>query len=148
MTTEKIEQTMPPRIDSYEILAIVGEGAIGTVYKARDLRHGRMVAIKGMAPRWKDNPVFLRRFEHEFTAAQLVRHPNIVQALAYQGTGGMPYLVMEFVEGDSLGEKIDRDGPLPQQEAIQVILQVCQGLHWVHKQGIIHRDIKPDNILI
>jgi serine/threonine protein kinase len=148
MAAEPVEQMVLPQLGNYELLSIVGEGAIGTVYKARDRHTGQIVALKVMAPRWKDDRVLLKRFEHEFTIAQMIRHPNVVQALAYHASGATPYLVMEFVEGQSLGDRIDATGRLPQQEAVRLILQVCQGLHWVHKHGIIHRDIKPDNILI
>src|SRR5262249_51325863 len=92
--------------------------------------------------------VLLKRFEQEFRAASRLDHPNIVRALDYGDTGSTPYLVMEFVEGESLGQKIERDGALSETEAIRLIAQVAQGLHRAHKQGLIHRDVKPDNILV
>src|SRR5262249_1768339 len=75
-------------------------------------------------------------------------HPNIVRALEYGDAGSSPYLVMEFVEGESLGAKIEREGRMPEAEAIRIIAQVAQGLHRAHKQNLIHRDVKPDNILV
>ena len=94
------------------------------------------------------NPVLLKRFEQEFRAASRLDHPNIVRALDYGDTGDTPYLVMEFVEGESLGQKLEREGRMSEAEAIRIIAQVAQGLHRAHKQGLIHRDVKPDNILV
>jgi serine/threonine protein kinase len=148
MPTNNLGRARLPTLDDYELLSIVGRGAIGTVYRARVRATGQMVAVKLLAERWKDHPVMLKRFEQEFTAAQLVRHPNVVQALAYRVTDGIPYLVMEFVDGESLSKRIKRTGPLSEAEAVSLILQVCSGLQAVHQQGIIHRDIKPDNILL
>src|SRR5438477_7978622 len=94
------------------------------------------------------NPVLLKRFEQEFRAASRLDHPNIVRALDYGDNGQSPYLVMEFVEGESLGQKLERDGKMPEAEAIRIVAQVAQGLHRAHKQNLIHRDVKPDNILV
>lgn len=143
-----VRSTIPTAIDDYQILDVVGEGAVGTVYKAQHRKTGDIVALKVMAPHLIDNEVLLKRFEQEFSAAKIVQHPNIVRFLAYHGEGELPYLVMEYVDGESLGETVERDGPLSEAKAIQLIVQVCQGLYWAHKQGIIHRDIKPDNIMV
>jgi serine/threonine protein kinase len=121
---------------------------MGSIYKGRHRLSGQVVAIKIMPPHMAGNTVLLKRFEQEFRAASRLDHPNIVRALDYGDTGSTPYLVMEFVEGESLGQKIERDGPLPESEAIRLIAQVAQGLHRAHKQGLIHRDVKPDNILV
>src|SRR5206468_6334379 len=86
--------------------------------------------------------------EQEFRAASRLDHPNVVRALDYSDNGSTPYLVMEFVEGESLGRKLERDGKMPEAEAIRIIAQVAQGLHRAHKQNLIHRDVKPDNILV
>src|SRR5258707_127658 len=94
------------------------------------------------------NNVLLKRFEQEFRAASRLNHQNIVRALDYGDAGNTPYMVMEFVEGESLGRKLERDGPLHEAEAIRLIAQVAQGLHRAHKEGLIHRDVKPDNILV
>ncbi len=94
------------------------------------------------------NPVLVKRFEQEFFAAQRLDHPNIVRALDFGETGGVPYLVMEFVEGESLGQKIQREGRLSEAEAIRIIAQVAQGLHRAHKMNLVHRDIKPDNVMV
>jgi serine/threonine protein kinase len=135
-------------IGNYDLLEKIAEGGMGAIYKARHRQSGQVVAIKIMPPHMAGNNVLLKRFEQEFRAASRLDHPNIVRALDYGDTGSTPYLVMEFVEGESLGQKIERDGALSETEAIKLIAQVAQGLHRAHKQGMIHRDVKPDNILV
>ena len=141
-------KSAPHQIGNYDILTKVAEGGMGTVYKGRHRQTGEIVAIKIVPPATARNPVLLKRFEQEFRAASLLNHENIVRALEYCGTGPSPFLVMEFVEGESLGQKIERDGAMPEAEAVRILAQVCQGLHRAHKQGLIHRDVKPDNILV
>jgi serine/threonine protein kinase len=107
-----------------------------------------VVAIKIIPPDTAKNPTLIRRFEQEFKAASVLDHPNVVKAIEYCGTGPSPFLVMEFVDGESLGQRVERDGPVPEELAKHFIAQVCDGLHRAHKQGLIHRDVKPDNILV
>jgi serine/threonine protein kinase len=135
-------------IGNYELLEKVAEGGMGSVWRARHMETGQIVAIKIMPAHMASNPTLLRRFEQEFRAASRLDHPNIVRALDYGDTGNTPYLVMEFVEGESLGQKIERDGKLPEAECVRIVAQVAQGLHRAHKQGIIHRDVKPDNVMV
>jgi serine/threonine protein kinase len=94
------------------------------------------------------NPVVLKRFEQEYNVAKQIDHPNIVKALDFGKEGTTHYLVMEFVEGESLGQKLERDGRMDEAEAIRIVSQVAEALQKAHKQGMIHRDVKPDNILI
>src|SRR6266446_5072477 len=135
-------------IGNYDLLEKIAEGGMGAIYKGRHRQTGQVVAIKVMPAHMASNPVLLKRFEQEFRAASRLDHPNVVRALDYGDSGASPYLVMEFVEGESLGKKLERDGKLPEDEAIRLIAQVAQGLHRAHKQGLIHRDVKPDNILV
>jgi serine/threonine protein kinase len=135
-------------VGNYELVAKIAEGGMGAIYRGRDRDSGQTVAIKIMPPHMAANPVLLKRFEQEFKAASRLDHPNIVRAIAYGDNGSSPYLVMEFVEGESLGQKLEREGKLPESEAIRIIAQVAQGLHRAHKQGMVHRDVKPDNVLI
>jgi serine/threonine protein kinase len=137
-----------PSVGPYDLLEKIAEGGMGTVYRARHRDTGVVVAIKVMPPHMAGNPVLVKRFEQEFNAASRLDHPNIVRALDFGTAGGVPYLVMEFVEGESLGQKIQRDGRLPETEAIRIIAQVAQGLYRAHKEGLIHRDIKPDNVMV
>ena len=138
----------PPKlIGAYEVIHKIAEGGMGAVYKARHSVTGEVVAIKVVPADTAKNPLLLKRFEQEFRAASLIDHPNVVKAIEYGG-GPSPYLVMEFVDGESLGQRVDRAGPVPEAEAVRLIGQVCEGLHRAHKQGLIHRDVKPDNILV
>jgi len=135
-------------VGAYDLLAKIAEGGMGTVYKGRHRDSGQIVAIKIVPPNMARNPVFLKRFEQEFQAARMLDHPNIVKGIDYCGTGTTPFLVMEFVDGESLGQKLERERRIPEAESVRIIGQVCQGLHKAHKQGMIHRDVKPDNIML
>jgi len=135
-------------VGSYDLLEKIAEGGMGAIYRGRHRDSGQIVAIKIMPPHMAQNPVLLKRFEQEFRAASRLDHPNIVRALDYSDNGNMPYLVMEFVEGESLGQKIEREGAMAESEAIRIIAQVAQGLHRAHKQNLVHRDVKPDNVLV
>lgn len=135
-------------VGNYDLIAKIAEGGMGWVYKGRHRLTGQTVAIKIIPSTMARNAVLLKRFEQEFLAASRLDHPNVVRALDYCGTGSTPFLVMEFVEGESLGQRLDRERRIPEAEAVRIIGQVCQGLHRAHKQGMIHRDIKPDNIMV
>ena len=139
---------MLQKIGDYEILDKIAEGGMGAVYKARHQVTGELVAIKVLPPTTYRNPILLRRFEQEYRAAAAIDHPNVVRAIDFCANGPAPFLVMEYVDGVSLGSKVDREGPMAEDAAIRVIAQVCQGLHKAHKQHMVHRDVKPDNILV
>ena len=138
----------PTQLGNYDILAKIADGGMGTVYRARHRFTGDVVAVKVIASGPARNPILLQRFEREFLAAKVLDHPNVVKALEYCGTGPQPFLVMEFVDGESIGQRIERAGAIPEAEAVRLIAQVCDGLQRAHKQGLVHRDVKPDNILI
>ena len=146
MTTDAAR--MNRQIGNYDLIVKIAEGGMGAVYKGRNRATGEIVAIKIVPADTARNPLLLKRFEQEFKAASVIDHPNVVKAIDYCGTGATPFLVMEFVDGESLGQRIERDSVLPESEAIRLIGQVCEGLHRAHKQGLIHRDVKPDNILL
>jgi hypothetical protein len=137
-----------PSLGIYDLVEKIAEGGMGAIYRGRNRVTGEPVAVKVLPPHMAANPVMLKRFEQEFRAASRLNHPNIVRALDYGEVGSSPYLVMEYVEGESLGQKLERDGRMGEAEAIRIIAQVAQGLHRAHKQNLIHRDVKPDNILI
>jgi serine/threonine protein kinase len=144
-------QTTRPVLESvgdYDLVEKIAEGGMGAVYRGRERASGKTVAIKVVSPHMTSNAVLMKRFEKEYNAASHLNHPNIVRALAFGMHGKSPYLVMEFVEGESLGDRLEREKRLPEAEAIRLIGQVAQGLHRAHKQGLVHRDVKPDNILL
>ncbi|MFO0970447.1 MAG: serine/threonine-protein kinase [Gemmataceae bacterium] len=132
----------------YDLVEKVAEGGMGTVYKGRHAVSGEYVAVKVIPKHLAGNTVFLRRFEKEYNAAKALDHPNIVRALDFGREGDLPYLVMEFVEGESLGQRLERVGKLPEAEAIRIMQHVAQGLQKAHRLGLVHRDVKPDNILL
>jgi serine/threonine protein kinase len=132
----------------YELREVVGKGGMGTVYRSICPRSGRTVAVKVMAPDTTSNPVLLRRFQQEYAAASRLRHPHIVQGLDFGVEAGQPYLVMEFIEGVNLNQRIKQEGPLSESEALRLILQVADALHLAHQHRLVHRDVKPDNILV
>jgi serine/threonine protein kinase len=140
--------TIQETLGSYNIIEKIAEGSMGAVYKAQHWETKEIVAVKIMPPNIAKNPVLIKRFEQEFRVASKLNHPNIVKAVEYCGTGATPFLVMEFVDGLSLGEKLDREGKMTEEDAISIIVQVAHGLHRAHRQGLIHRDVKPDNILV
>jgi len=135
-------------VGNYDLLQQVAEGGMGTVYRGRHRETGQVVAIKMVPPNMVHNAVVQKRFENEFRAASSLDHPNIVRALEYGTSAGRSFLVMEFVEGESLGQRLEREGRLPEAEAVRIITLAAQGLHHAHKQGLIHRDVKPDNIMV
>jgi serine/threonine protein kinase len=140
--------TVPTRLGDYQLLEKIAEGGVCTIYRGHNLNTGEMVAIKVLPAGAARRGVSFRRFEQEFRAANRLDHPNIVRALDFCGSHTTPYLVMELVDGQSVGEILDRQDRIREDEAIQIIVEVCQGLGYAHELGVIHRDIKPDNILI
>jgi serine/threonine protein kinase len=135
-------------IGRYRLLAKLGEGATGTVFKAEDPESGAVVAIKLVSAAKSRDPVMLKRFEREFTVLNTLNHPNIVRGLEFGWQESRPYIVMEYVAGQDMWVQIARAGRIPEAEAVGLITQVAMGLHEAHKHGIIHRDLKPDNIMI
>jgi eukaryotic-like serine/threonine-protein kinase len=142
--------TETPRqsVGAYELVDRIAEGGMGTVYKARHKDTAQLVAVKVLSPHLAKNSVLVQRFYQEYTAAKTINHANIVQALDFGRDGDSQYLVMEYVDGESLGQRLERDGRLDTAEALRIIGHVAQGLHRAHKLGMIHRDVKPDNILL
>ena len=138
----------PTQLGVYDILSKIADGGMGTVYKAKNRNTGAIVAVKVIAPATAKNPILLQRFEREFVAAKVLDHQNVVKAIDYCGAQPHPYLVMEFVDGLSIGQRIEQRGAYPEAEAVKLVAQVCDGLQCAHKQGLVHRDVKPDNILV
>lgn len=135
-------------IGNYDIVSKIAEGGMGAVYRAKSRITGDMVAIKVVPAQTAKNKTLLKRFEREFSAAHDIDHVNVVKAIEFCSNVATPFLVMELVDGDSVGQRIDKAGKFTEEEARQIIIQVCQGLHRAHKHNLIHRDIKPDNILL
>lgn len=135
-------------IPDYELLEKIDEGRTGSVYKGRSRATGEMVAIKIIKAEVARDATLLKRLKQEFRIASKLIHPNIVQALAFGHDESGTYLILEFVEGESLWQRVARDGPLDEADALCIFTQAAQGLYYAHQHGIIHRDVKPDNILL
>jgi serine/threonine protein kinase len=148
MKTARETEFRLPAISRYEFEKKIGEGGMGVVYRALDRDTGRRVAIKVFRFRPGDHPTLFRRIDREFRAASALDHPNIVRALAFDSDGDRCYLVFELVEGGSLGDHLERHGPLAEAVAVRVVTQVAQALHHAHAAGVVHRDVKPDNVLL
>ena len=130
----------------YRILEALGEGGMGTVYRAIHLRLEREVALKVVRGNWAGDPQMVARFQREMRAAGLFKHPHLVHATDAGEVDGIHFLVMEYVPGIDLTGLVRREGPLPIADACEIIRQAAVGLQHAHKQGIVHRDIKPSNL--
>jgi eukaryotic-like serine/threonine-protein kinase len=135
------------KIGSYEIVALLGAGGMGEVYRARDQQLGREVAIKMLPSFVSRDPDRLRRFEQEARAAAALNHPNILAVYQLGTYEGAPYLVSELLEGSTLREQLLR-GPLPIRKAVEYGIQTAHGLAAAHEKGIVHRDLKPENLFL
>ncbi len=140
--------TIPKKIGKYDVVDVIGKGGMGIVYRAKDPFLDRMVAIKIMTISYADYPDLLQRFYREAKATANLQHPNIVTVYELGEHEGSPYLAMQYLEGASL-ETILRSGQqLTLLQKIDIIVQACHGLSYAHQKGIIHRDIKPGNIMV
>ncbi len=137
------------RLDGrYEIQEIIGVGGMAVVYKARDNQENRIVAIKILKEEFISNEEFLRRFKNESKAIAMLSHPNIVKVYDVSFGDLIQYIVMEYIEGITLKEYIEREGSLRWKDAVHFTLQILKGLQHAHDKGIVHRDVKPQNIMV
>jgi len=136
------------QIPGYQIIAKIGSGAMATVFKARQLSLDRMVAIKVLPRRLSENAEYVERFYKEGKAAASLNHPNIVQAFDVGEAGGYHYFVMEYVEGHTLYDELAGGKVFGEPEALAIVMQIARALNHAHSQGLIHRDVKPKNIMI
>ena len=137
------------RLDGrYEIREIVGEGGMARVYKAFDNQENRLVAIKILKEEFLSNDEFLRRFKNESKAIAMLSHPNIVNVYDVSFGDLIQYIVMEYIEGITLKEFIEKEGSLRWKDAVHFTIQILKGLQHAHDKGIVHRDVKPQNIMV
>src|SRR5215467_7869765 len=137
--------TIGSQLGSHEITALLGKGGMGEVYRARDLKLKREVAIKILPEEFSRDADRVSRFQREAEVLASLNHPNIAAIHEFEETKGTRYLVLELVEGETLADRIAR-GPVPAEEALTIAQQVCDALEAAHEKGIIHRDLKPANI--
>jgi serine/threonine-protein kinase len=132
----------------YRIVAALGRGGMGEVYRADDLTLGQPVSLKFLPPHLADDPDRLQRFRKEVAVARKVSHPNCCRVYDLGDHAGQPFLSMEYIDGESLDSLLKRVGRLPEEKAVEVARQLCQALHAVHEQGLLHRDLKPANAML
>ena len=135
------------RLGPYEILSAIGVGGMGEVYKARDTRLDRTVAIKILPEHLSINPQVRARFEHEAHAIASLSHPHICTLHDVGHHNGIDFLVMEYLEGETLANRVKK-GPLPLQQALRYAIEIADALDAAHHKGVIHRDLKPGNLML
>ncbi|MGD0871248.1 MAG: serine/threonine-protein kinase [Bryobacteraceae bacterium] len=132
----------------YRVIGLLGRGGMGEVYRATDLMLGQSVALKFLPPEASSNPRLLERFHGEVRVARQVSHPNVCRVYDIGEIQGMPFLSMEYVDGEDLAGLLQRIGRLPEDKALVTARQLCAGLQAAHDRGVIHRDLKPQNIMM
>ena len=132
----------------YRVLGRLGVGGMATVYLAEDSSLGRKVALKVMAERYAEDGEFVERFRREAQAAARLNHPNIIAVYDRGEADGRPYIAMEYLQGRTLKQVIQKEGQLPPERAIAIAMQVLAGLRYAHEHGVVHRDVKPHNVLV
>ena len=140
--------TAPSTVGGYRLARPIGNGGMGVVYEAEELASGRKVALKLISPEFAASPDTIDRFRQEGRLASMIAHPRCVFVLAADEEAGRPYIVMELMSGSTLHELIQKNGPLPLEDAIAKILDVIDGLQEAHRLGVIHRDVKPSNCFL
>lgn len=144
-----VEESRPSHsIPGFQILGKLGAGAMATVFKARQLSLDRIVAIKVLPKRLSENPEYVERFYKEGKAAAKLSHNNIVQAIDVGESGGYHYFVMEYVEGKTVYDDLSNGQPYPEPIALKIAIQIAHALLHAHEKGLIHRDVKPKNVMI
>ncbi len=144
-----VEEIRPTQqIPGYQILSKLGAGAMATVFKARQLSLDRLVAIKVLPKRYSENPEYVERFYKEGKAAAKLNHANIVQAFDVGESGGYHYFVMEYVEGHTVYDELADGKVFSEAEALKIVIEIAEALAHSHERGLIHRDVKPKNIMI
>ena len=148
LETEVWIQGLPTELDGYHLTRLVGRGGMSVVFEAKDVSLGKVVAIKVLLPEFSSSESYLARFHREARIAAKLTHPNTVQVFGAGEVNGTQYLVMEYVEGETVSAIIRNSGRLPEREALDIVYQLCGALAEAATLDIVHRDIKPGNILI
>ncbi len=146
-STAPAVEVLAPLFPQLEILELIGQGGMGAVYKARQTKLDRLVAVKILPAEWGNDAAFAERFNREARALARLSHSQIVTIHDFGESGGLFYLVMEYVDGCNLRQLL-RGGPLQPELALSIVPQICAALQYAHGEGVVHRDIKPENILL
>jgi len=148
VATATVDERGHRRLGDFEVIKKLGEGGMGAVYKARQISTNRIVALKVLPRYLAREPTVLKRFYREAQICATLQHPNIVQGLAVGDVEGRYYFAMEFVDGRSLREVIEQDGPMSVRDAMPIFISITTGLAYAHAHDLVHRDIKPENVIL
>jgi len=143
-----VAESSLPVIDGFQLLKKLGQGGMGAVYMARQISMDRVVAVKILPPQLGKDQEFVSRFQREARMAGKLNHANVINAIHCGNENGCYYLAMEFVEGTNLCQVLEQKGPLPEKEALDYVRQAALGLRCAHENGLVHRDVKPDNLML
>ena len=146
--SQELSAFLHQQIPGYQLLSKLGQGSMGTVYKARQLSMNRLVAIKMLHPKLAAKQDLLSRLVREAHLAAKLSHNNIVQAIDVGSAGNLHYFVMEYVEGTTLKQELEKGKIYEEMEALEIVIQIAQALQHAHRRGLIHRDIKPAYVLL
>ncbi len=147
-SSSKMIATVGFRIPGYELLERIGQGAMGSVFKARQLSMDRIVAVKVLNLKRGGDPNYIERFEREARSVGQLNHANIIQGIEVGEANGLHYLVMEYVDGEPISSLLHREGPMGEKRCLQIALQVARALDHAARHGVIHRDVKPENLML
>ena len=136
------------QVANYKITAKIGHGAMGSIYKALQVSMDRIVALKVLSAKYAGNDRFRERFLREARAVAKLNHPNIIQGIDVGESNGVYYFAMEYIDGPTVGELLKRGGALDEKRALNIVMQITRALNHAFQHGIIHRDIKPDNVML
>jgi serine/threonine-protein kinase len=149
-TVASTARTVPGEViaERYELEELVGTGGMSSVYRARDQLLERYVALKVLHPHYADDEEYVERFRREARAVAQLSHPHIVTVIDRGEDGGQQFIVFEYVDGENLKQLVERTGPLPTRRAVELALEIADALAFAHKHGLVHRDVKPQNVLL
>jgi serine/threonine protein kinase len=132
----------------FKILGVISRGGMACIYRAMDLQAGQSVAIKVPFFKFESDPGFYSRFQREENIGLTLEHPNLLKVLPSALDKGRLYIVMEYLEGQTLAARLGQQSPLSETEAVRIAIQICAGLDYLHRKGVIHRDLKPENVML
>lgn len=145
----KTVEELPNFGENYEPIEVIGQGGMGAVYKVKERSSGTTFAVKLLQNSFSEDPAALKRFEQEVNSASKLTHPNLVAVYGHGKTpAGAPYLVMDYLEGQSLSDVIEKEGRLEPRRALDIFIQIAEALKHAHDKGVIHRDVKPTNVIL
>ena len=132
----------------FKIIGIISRGGMACIYRAADLQTGQTVAVKVPFFRFESDPGFYSRFQREENIGLTLDHPGVLKMLPADSEKSRPYIVMEYLEGQTLAARLRKESPLPEAEAVRIAIQICAGLDYLHRKGVVHRDLKPENVML